>query len=652
METINNQLKEYIEQQILPIYEKNDSGHNIKHIEYVVKRSLEFARQFPNIDFDMVYAVATFHDIAHHIDKDNHEVLSAKLFYENEKMKEFFEDEERLIIKEAIEDHRASLEYEPRSDYGKIISSADRTTSIESALERTHSYTVKHYPALDLYEMIERAYHHMCKKYGDNGYAKNYCYDKEYEHFKQDILKLVKNKWEFAKKYLEVNRIMNLKERAKIFAINAHMGQIRKNEPDKPMIMHPISVGMLLEEYGYDESVIAAGYLHDVVEDTKYTIEDIENEFGDEVANLVMGASEPDKSLSWEERKAHTIEETKKLPLRNKVVICADKINNLEDLMIKFQKSGERDFSAFKRGEEQQRWYYTSVYESLLYGEDENLPIFKRLKNVLDIVFAQKEDLYLRDTIFGDNTEYYEKLKKLHAQKVELQKLKALSPLSKPFVIEFSGTPRTAKTTTINNLYDFFKKGGFKVSIVEEFTTSKYYKEVFKTKYKDVSSTESNMAIIEEVTKQLENALNSDKEIILIDRSINDRQIWNYRRYVRGEMPEELYQKSREKYIAISNERIDFLVITYAEPLTSLKRDYYSSLALEKRRFLNIDNINEYNRSLKDLQKLFEESVEDFILLDTTPMSMNDVSVEVASQIILAMRKRYIKSFKEKYNLN
>ena len=166
---------------------------------------------------------------------------------------------------------------------------------------------------------------------------------------------------------MEVNRITDLKEKAKIFAINAHMGQIRKSEPDKPMIIHPISVGMLLAEYGYDEPVVAAGYLHDVVEDTKYSIEDIKKEFGDEVANLVMGATEPDKSLSWEERKTHTVEETKKLPLRNKLVICADKINNLEDLMLKFQKSGKRDFSAFKRGEEQQKWYYESVYESFLW---------------------------------------------------------------------------------------------------------------------------------------------------------------------------------------------------------------------------------------------------------------------------------------------
>lgn len=444
---------------------------------------------------------------------------------------------------------------------------------------------------------------------------------------------------------------MNIKEKAKEFAIKAHKGQVRKNEKDKPMIIHPISVAELLEEYGYDDNVVAAGYLHDVVEDTKYTIEDIEKEFGKDIASLVMGASEPDKSLSWEERKQHTIDETKILPLRNKLVICADKINNLEDMMIKFEKNGTRDFSAFKRGEKDQKWYYTNVYKSLIYNEDENLPIFKRLKNVLDIVFEGTEDEYLKNIIFNDNEEYYNELKKLNAMKMELQRLKKLCPLEKSFVIEFSGTPRTGKTTTINNLYDFFKKGGFNTAIIEEFTTSGYYKEVFKQKYKDVSSTESNMAIIEEVTRQLEEALNSDKEIILIDRSVNDRQIWNYRRYIRGDMSEELYLESRGKYSTISRKLIDFLVITYAEPLISLKRDYNSSLALEKRNFLNIDNLNEYNRSLRDLQALFETSVEDSILLDTSSMSMDEVSVEIASQIMPAMRKRYIKSFKQKYNL-
>lgn len=444
---------------------------------------------------------------------------------------------------------------------------------------------------------------------------------------------------------------MSIKEKAKYFAINAHLGQIRKNEPDKPMVMHPLSVGMLLESYGYDDYVVAAGYLHDVVEDTNYTIEDIEENFGSRVASLVKGASEPDKSLSWEERKKHTIEETKTLPLENKLVICADKINNLEDLMIKFQKNGKRDFSAFKRGEDKQKWYYTNVYNSLIYNEDENLPIFKRLKNVLDIVFNNKEDLYLKDTIFNDNKDYYDKLKKLHAQKVELERLRNLCKLTKPFVIEFSGTPRTGKTTTINNLYDFFKKGGFDITIIEEFTTSKYYKEKFKQKYSDLSSSDFNIAILKEVTKQLKNIINSDREIILIDRSINDRQIWNYRRYKKGDIDLKTYEELRDKYSLISKKLIDFLVITFADSLTSIKRDYNSSLALEQRNFLNIKNIDEYNDGLNNLQELFKNSTDNYLLLDTSLMDLNDVAITVADKIMPTMRKKYIDSFKEKYNI-
>lgn len=450
---------------------------------------------------------------------------------------------------------------------------------------------------------------------------------------------------------MEVNTIMNVKEKAKQFAIKAHMGQVRKNEPDKPMIMHPIGVGNLLESFGYDDNVIAAGYLHDVVEDTKYTIEDIEREFGKDIATLVMGASEPDKTLSWEERKKHTIEETRNLPIRNKLVICADKINNLEDLFLKFEKSGNRDFSAFKRGEESQKWYYTSIYESLIFGEDKNLPIFVRLKDILDKVFNKKEDLFLRDTIFVEHQEYYKKIKQLHAQKIELQKLKSLVSLPKPFVIEFSGTPRTGKTTTINNLYDFFKKGGFDVLLIEEFTTSKIYKEKLKNEFDQMNLSDRHIAILEAVYKQLQNAISSGKDIILIDRSINDRQMWNYRRFIRGEMSEEQYYAARDKFSVISKELIDFLVITYADPIISLKRDYLSSLALEPRRFLNVNNIEEYNNSLNALQELFSESVDCMMFFDTSNMSMNDLSIAVTSQMLPVMRKKYIKSFQQKHNL-
>ncbi len=199
-------MKNYIETKILPLYDNNDSGHGIEHIRYVTERCMRFAEQFEKINTDMLYAIAAFHDIAHHIDKKNHELLSAKMFYENEDMKAFFSEGERLIIKEAIEDHRASANHEPRSDYGKIISSADRSTDIDDFLRRTHAYTLKHQPDCTVDEMIERAYLHTKEKYGSEGYAKHYVEDEEYNEFREKINLLLSDKNLFAKSYTLINK--------------------------------------------------------------------------------------------------------------------------------------------------------------------------------------------------------------------------------------------------------------------------------------------------------------------------------------------------------------------------------------------------------------------------------------------------------------
>lgn len=202
-----NSMKNYIETKILPQYEKNDSGHGIEHIRYVTERCLRFAPQFDGINTDILYAIAAFHDIAHHIDKKNHETLSAKIFYDDENMKAFFSDEERLIIKEAIEDHRASADRIPRSDYGRIISSADRSTDVEDFLKRTHAYTLKHQPDCTKKEMLERAYRHTKEKYGSEGYAKHYVEDDEYNAFREKIALLLSDKTFFEKTYRKINGI-------------------------------------------------------------------------------------------------------------------------------------------------------------------------------------------------------------------------------------------------------------------------------------------------------------------------------------------------------------------------------------------------------------------------------------------------------------
>ena len=77
---INNDLRKYIEEHIFSLNNKNDIGHNMEHVLYVIKRSLKFAEEVDNIDINMVYVIASYHDVGHHIDAKNHEKVSSEFF--------------------------------------------------------------------------------------------------------------------------------------------------------------------------------------------------------------------------------------------------------------------------------------------------------------------------------------------------------------------------------------------------------------------------------------------------------------------------------------------------------------------------------------------------------------------------------------------
>lgn len=440
----------------------------------------------------------------------------------------------------------------------------------------------------------------------------------------------------------ETNKeLKKIELKAKKFAIKAHKGQVRKSEPDKPMIIHPINVANILKEYNMDSNVISAAYLHDVVEDTKYTIEDIKNKFGNDIASLVESATEPDKSLSWEERKQHTIDNIKIKDFRQKSIVCADKISNLEDLLILSLKKGKLDFSAFKRGYDKQKWYYESIYQSLIYNEDSAHPMFIRLKDLITEIFNENNDNYIKDTIYNNNEEY-NKVLRLHYKKKEILKLKSILTKKYPYVIEFTGTPRTGKTSLMNNLEDFFKKGGFKVLTIEEFTTSKKYKKeiypTLKDKYKKVVNTE----IPKHVLKQLNKALSTKNDIIIVDRCLLDRLIWIDRLYLKEGMTKEEYNDYKQEYIPIIRDKINSIIALYTDSLTTLKRDYQANLSLEKRDFLNEDNINSYNKSLLNIQSLSKENNINLNLYDTTNKTERTISIEVANKLLDDIRNFYI----------
>ena len=196
---IDSNLKDYIEKNIFPEYSKNEPAHNIEHIKYVINRSFKFAKTVENINYNMVYTIAAYHDIGHHIDSKRHEIISGEIMSKDEKLKKFFTEEELKIIKEAIEDHRASAESEPRSIYGKIVSTADRNNTVEACLERSYYYGKRLDPNATDRQLYERAFYHLNLKFGVNGYAKFFLKDAEYEKFLEDIREVLKDKEKFCK---------------------------------------------------------------------------------------------------------------------------------------------------------------------------------------------------------------------------------------------------------------------------------------------------------------------------------------------------------------------------------------------------------------------------------------------------------------------
>lgn len=195
METISidEKIIDYIRKYIFPEYSKNEKGHGIEHIVYVIERSLKLGIKY-NLDLNIVYIVAAYHDIGHHIDAKNHEIISAEIFYNDEFFIEYFNSEQRKIIKEAIEDHRSSSKSKPRSIYGIIITSADKSISVNDIIKRTILYSIKHYPQYTYAEKFERTISHLTEKFGQDGYAKKYIEDEEYEKYLNDLRNLLKDR--------------------------------------------------------------------------------------------------------------------------------------------------------------------------------------------------------------------------------------------------------------------------------------------------------------------------------------------------------------------------------------------------------------------------------------------------------------------------
>ena len=166
---IRQALRQYIEENIIPRYDGFDKAHQRDHVMMVIGQSMELAEKL-DVNVEMVYAVAAYHDTGLCEGREHHHEVSAKIIRDDQHLRQWFTEEQIDTMADAAEDHRASAKQAPRTLYGRIVAEADRFIDADTVIRRTIQYGIDHYPTLSPEEHFRRMVSHLQEKYGRNGY--------------------------------------------------------------------------------------------------------------------------------------------------------------------------------------------------------------------------------------------------------------------------------------------------------------------------------------------------------------------------------------------------------------------------------------------------------------------------------------------------
>lgn len=156
-------------------------------------------------------------------------------------------------------------------------------------------------------------------------------------------------------------------DKAVKFATEAHSGTERRCK-GYPYIIHPMEAAAIVATMTNDQEMLAAAVLHDTVEDTDVTLEQIREMFGNRVAKLVQNETAPlDENLTWRERKTVQIEQLASAPHDSKVVALGDKLSNMQGIALDYRLIGDEVWHRFHapNGRPDVEWYYRSLAEAL-----------------------------------------------------------------------------------------------------------------------------------------------------------------------------------------------------------------------------------------------------------------------------------------------
>lgn len=161
----------FVELQILPRYNAFGQSHGLGHVQRVIRNSLALAA-VTGADVNMVYVIAAYHDLGMKGPRAIHHLTGGKILMADARLRRWFSAEQLKIMKEAVEDHRASSSRAPRSIYGKIVAEADRDLEPNVVFSRAVLFGFENYPKMNEEQMWERFQSHMREKYGRTGYLR------------------------------------------------------------------------------------------------------------------------------------------------------------------------------------------------------------------------------------------------------------------------------------------------------------------------------------------------------------------------------------------------------------------------------------------------------------------------------------------------
>ena len=208
LKDVDPKLRSYVEENVFPLWELNDKGHGPIHRTEVIRRIFALNKTFHlKLNPNMLFVIASYHDVGKYIDHKKHHLIAAEKFMEDVGMKRFFNDDERVIMKEAMEDHRSSKEDEPRSVYGKLISSADRNTTIEMVFIRSFFVAKDRMPDMNINEYLDYTVNRLRKRYGEENPENMFFEDDVYQVFLKDMRNLLSRPDDFKNLYCSINHI-------------------------------------------------------------------------------------------------------------------------------------------------------------------------------------------------------------------------------------------------------------------------------------------------------------------------------------------------------------------------------------------------------------------------------------------------------------